>query len=574
MLMTVQVLCRTGYSKIPVLIIDDYLKNIYTTYTQGKENTDEALNKVKEALNKDKNNPQIKFDLALLYLFKQNYVKSIIELQDAIEYKRKQQDTSDIYAYFRLMGLGYMNLKMYEDALSLFTQCSKEYEYRKDYRSLMLIFTNTASLYTNQNKYDSAFKFYYKAMEVCHKFPSVTDSTTKSLTELSLAFLHSRTANYDSCYHYFEKVTRNSSLPARIKNAAYLYVIPALVHDKLFDKAIEYFEKSEDFFFRSGMYRVVHDTYSYIIPAYIAKKQYDKILFYQKRWTTCADSNAVRMDKIALQKAEIQKILQEKQILQKEIDIKMTKIRQRNTVILLLIVIFLLFISLGLNYYHRLNLKRIRENEQLQVKLNQELQEKHRIQAEQIRQLEENKKLQEFIQNQLEQEVQKRTDEIINKEKEIIALKEQEIQSKIEKAELEALTQSLLIQQKNQIFEQVKEHIEKLKTQNLNPEQQKSLKELISVIKSSLNIEQQWDNFKVHFEANYPTFMQKIIQEHPNLSESEVRHLAYIKMGLSIKEVANLLGIEVNSVKMARYRIKQKLGMGKEDSLTEKIQNI
>jgi DNA-binding CsgD family transcriptional regulator len=45
-------------------------------------------------------------------------------------------------------------------------------------------------------------------------------------------------------------------------------------------------------------------------------------------------------------------------------------------------------------------------------------------------------------------------------------------------------------------------------------------------------------------------------------------------MGLSIKEVANLLGIAVNSVKMARYRIKQKLGMGKEDSLAEKIQSI
>jgi len=563
-----------GENKIPVLILDDYLKNIALTYNNGVQNVDKCIEKIKPLLDKNPTNPILKFDLAVLCILKENYVKSIIHLEEAIEIKRKQKDTADICTYLRLLGLGYTSLKYYDKSLHLLNICAKRYASDKEYTALMLTFTNIASLYVNKGNNDSAFAFYYKALEISNVFPSYAPKSTKRLTQVGLCYLHGVTQHYDSCHYYFRKTLSDTSVAFRIKYAAYLYVVPALIHHQLLDTALHYFEQSERFFFDSGMYRVTHQTYPLIMPAYIAKKQYDKILFYQKRWKICVDSNMVRMDKIALQKIDVERITQEKLLVQKELYIKNVKLSQKNTTIFLLVVSLLLLFSVGFNYYHRLNLRRTRETELFQRQLNEKLQQEHELQGRQLELLQENKKLQDFIQTQLEEEVRKRTEELVQKEKEIIALKEKEIQAKVEKAELEALTQSLLIQQKNQIFEQVKTHIEGLKGKNLGVEEQKSLKDLILVIKNSLNIEHQWENFKIHFEANYPMFMQKITEKYSNLSENEIRHLAYIKIGLSIKEVADLLGIEPNSVKIARYRIKQKLGMTKEDSLSEKVKNM
>ena len=49
---------------------------------------------------------------------------------------------------------------------------------------------------------------------------------------------------------------------------------------------------------------------------------------------------------------------------------------------------------------------------------------------------------------------------------------------------------------------------------------------------------------------------------------------AYLKMDLSSKEIAPLLNITVRSVEMTRYRIRKKLGLSREDNLTEFLQKF
>jgi DNA-binding CsgD family transcriptional regulator len=45
-------------------------------------------------------------------------------------------------------------------------------------------------------------------------------------------------------------------------------------------------------------------------------------------------------------------------------------------------------------------------------------------------------------------------------------------------------------------------------------------------------------------------------------------------MKLSSKQIAALLHVEPKSVRMAKYRLKQKLGLGKDDELDAVIQNL
>lgn len=78
-------------------------------------------------------------------------------------------------------------------------------------------------------------------------------------------------------------------------------------------------------------------------------------------------------------------------------------------------------------------------------------------------------------------------------------------------------------------------------------------------IDSTINFEDEWTNLNLHFEKSDPAFFNKLTERHPNLTKNEVKHCAYIKMGLSAKDVSKLNNVSIRSVETARYRLKKKL---------------
>lgn len=58
------------------------------------------------------------------------------------------------------------------------------------------------------------------------------------------------------------------------------------------------------------------------------------------------------------------------------------------------------------------------------------------------------------------------------------------------------------------------------------------------------------------------------------MTNNEVRHCTYIKLGLTNKEVANMLHVAPKTVEAARYRIKKKLNLSKEESLGQFIADV
>ena len=53
----------------------------------------------------------------------------------------------------------------------------------------------------------------------------------------------------------------------------------------------------------------------------------------------------------------------------------------------------------------------------------------------------------------------------------------------------------------------------------------------------------------------------------PELTETDLRHCAYIKMGTKTKDVAKVLHVTLRGVEAARYRIKRKLELSPVQSL-------
>ncbi|RAV59160.1 hypothetical protein DIU36_07735 [Mucilaginibacter rubeus] len=60
-----------------------------------------------------------------------------------------------------------------------------------------------------------------------------------------------------------------------------------------------------------------------------------------------------------------------------------------------------------------------------------------------------------------------------------------------------------------------------------------------------------------------PGFFNALQQQAENsLTRLDLKYCSYILMGLDTKEIANRLGVEPKSIRMARYRLKQKLKLG------------
>ncbi len=78
-----------------------------------------------------------------------------------------------------------------------------------------------------------------------------------------------------------------------------------------------------------------------------------------------------------------------------------------------------------------------------------------------------------------------------------------------------------------------------------------------------------WDNwFEADFEKVYGNFLARLKAEFPEISEKEARLCQFIMMRLTSKEISFLMNISVRGVEISRYRLRKKLSLDPEISLT------
>ena len=159
------------------------------------------------------------------------------------------------------------------------------------------------------------------------------------------------------------------------------------------------------------------------------------------------------------------------------------------------------------------------------------------------------------------------------KHKEEMEKLEYEKQKEILDAKTRELTSySLLLLNKNNLLN----NIYKLNTQILDNYGKKieASAKIDEIIKNNLNIDEEWDNFKMHFEKVHPHFFAKLIKLCKDLSIDNLKICAYIRMGMSNKEIAQLLHVEYNSVVVGKQRIKKKLQLDDDVDFSEFLMGL
>lgn len=160
--------------------------------------------------------------------------------------------------------------------------------------------------------------------------------------------------------------------------------------------------------------------------------------------------------------------------------------------------------------------------------------------------------------------------ENIRKDYEIATLKSEqlEIDIKHKSSELGNATMNLI--RKNEILQKIATRIAKIQEMSeVDTSVQKQLLHLQSLIEENISHDDDWSTFNRNFDIVYGDYTKRLHETYPQLTQADIRLCCYIKMGLSSKEIAPLINISFKSVEMARYRLRKKINLPSETSLTD-----
>lgn len=131
----------------------------------------------------------------------------------------------------------------------------------------------------------------------------------------------------------------------------------------------------------------------------------------------------------------------------------------------------------------------------------------------------------------------------------------------------------LELDQKTEVLLSIKERIKTL-FPHVNDPTRTELISIVNSIKASASDNKLWDDFKLYFEKTNPKFLFLISKKHPELTSRDLKYCCYLKMNMSNDDIKNLLGINQESVRTHKYRLKKKMGIDKDLDLLSYINSI
>ncbi len=161
--------------------------------------------------------------------------------------------------------------------------------------------------------------------------------------------------------------------------------------------------------------------------------------------------------------------------------------------------------------------------------------------------------------------------ELEKNEKEIIKLQNEKLASEIHFKNNALADASIHLVERGDALVKVKDILASVYKKNgNNPEIKNALLLLNDVEKNNDN----WDQFAAHFDEINNNFLKKLKNRFPALTNTDLKVCAYLQLKLSTKEIAQLMAISVRGVEIKRYRLRKKLNLLTEQSMTDFLNSI
>lgn len=430
----------------------------------------------------------------------------------------------------RRLGEYYRATHNYAEAkphLWLAINLAKKHEFRT---ILAKSYGRRAAVANEENDFDSAYFYLQKTLAISED----TNLLIATYNELGQIFTseQNKNRNLDSALFFlkkaFELPTDDNIKANLLANMGRLYQVKGEQ-----SKAENLYKNAEEQGRKNGNRGAVWMSLIFLSDFYLQTKQYNKAALQYKH--TLAYKDTIfnlnlnqQLAKLELQfenekkQQAIQNLENEKQNTQ--------KLQWATWLILLLLLIILLVIFLRFR---------------LQIKVNQQQQMIYRSDAER---------------QELLLQKQKTENALIIEEAKALEEENKRIANEQENQHKELSLTVLYLNEKNMLIQQLKEILD-----GKSDTKQKNVDSLLNQHKF---MELEWEKVKKQMEQISPQLLQNLLISYPSLTPAEQKLCAYTYLGLDNQSIATLSNISLESVHVARSRLKKKLNLSIDQDLT------
>jgi PAS domain S-box-containing protein len=149
----------------------------------------------------------------------------------------------------------------------------------------------------------------------------------------------------------------------------------------------------------------------------------------------------------------------------------------------------------------------------------------------------------------------------------------QRLQNQLSIKDRELVSFLLQLSQKNELLSKVFNQIKAVKP-TLTDKNLKQMQQLLAMIEENSTTPLDWNSVETQLEKIHPGFLGRLQAKHPVISIKDKKLCAYLRLGLSSKEISGLQNITSKSVEIARIRLRKKLKISGEIRLSNYLNQL
>ncbi len=419
------------------------------------------------------------------------------------------------------MGTLYLQLKNFkksihyqEEALAIVEKADERTPEKERIIRKLKIYNNMAAVFISQSDYETALVYFRNALELNK---SVNDSNYESSILNNIGICHMELKELDLASHYFQK-----SLGIRKQTndePGQAQVLNNLGKNEVFRKnmnqALEYFNQSFLISKKTGNNASMLVSLESLSTLNDNLGNYRQALIYHKEFKALNDKifNLESKTAIASLEATHQREQDKKAY---ELKLKQSEADKLQNIVLAVVLFLVLVVAVFIIFVMR---SRIRTA---------------RLQQEKL-----------------------------SLESENLYLAQQTLEENLEFKERELTAKALYMLKNDELMTRVTENLNKVK-RSLNKENHLLIEQVITDLKLSQR-NNAWEEFETHFTKVHSQFYQSLQQKFPTLTPNEKKLCAFLRLNMSTKDISAITNQTVNSITVARTRLRKKLGIDGED---------
>jgi ligand-binding sensor domain-containing protein len=149
----------------------------------------------------------------------------------------------------------------------------------------------------------------------------------------------------------------------------------------------------------------------------------------------------------------------------------------------------------------------------------------------------------------------------------------QKLNDELEARSKELTNYALLIIQKNRLLEELKMKLKEV-IRHPGSSNLRDFRNLVQMINYNFSPEKEWKEFSANFNRVHGGFSETLKAKFPDLTNNDLRLCALYRISIPSRDIAEAMGISSTSVKMARYRLRKKLGLSPEEDISKFLNTL